>query len=431
MKRKIIAVLLSLCLCAALSPGALAAEATLESSVNVDQLLAHAMQMYLELEGRYDSVTPKDSNALSIGFMQWHGVAALNLMKRICATDPELSKSTLGSALYNEILQTPLWSSTNGNGWKNRVLSAAEAAAIRTLISSDVGITCQNQYANELILEEAQHGWNRGVRTESALLYYCTVENQYGVGNVAYFMQYVRTTMGIGEGDTINSLDEFHNAVLEAANSYSSIRNYLGGRKKVYNYLVNVLQLPSGPDVNPTPFEDLPAPGHWARDAIEWAYLNQITGGTSDTAFSPDGTVTRAEAVTFLWAATGRPGHSTEEIPFRDVKKRHWAYDAVMWAVENGITGGTAPSTFSPKVTVLREDMLTFLWAAFGHEVPVETENPFSDVSPGKYYYNAVLWAVANGVLVGNEGGDEPTLLLPKTPCSRAYVVSYLYNLFQ
>ena len=143
MKRKIIAVFLILCLCAALCPGALAAEASLETSVNMDLLVAHAMQMYLDLEGKYDSVTPKDSNALSIGFLQWHGVAALNLMKRICAAAPEQSKSTLGSALYNEILQTPLWSSANGNGWKNRVLTASGAAAVRTLISSDVGITCQ------------------------------------------------------------------------------------------------------------------------------------------------------------------------------------------------------------------------------------------------------------------------------------------------
>ena len=433
MKRKIIAVLLLFHLFVSTSAAAFAAEPSLENSVNLDQLVAHAMEMYLELEGRYDSVTPLDSNALSIGFLQWHGVAALKLMKQICEADPEQAKTVLGSALYNEILQTPLWSSENGNGWRTRVLSEAEADAIRTLISSDIGIRCQNQYARELILEEAQHGWNRGVRTEAALLYYCAAENQYGVGNISYFMQYVRTTMGITEEDSINSLDEFHNAVLEAADSYSSIRNYLGSRKRVYNFIVNTLQLPAGSDCNPTPFLDLPAPGHWARTAIEWAWLHdpQITSGTSPNSFSPDALLTRAEALTFLWAASGKPEPKETQMPFQDVSKRAYYYKVVLWAVENDITSGTSPTTFSPKAPVQRGDMLTCLWAAFGREFPEETENPFSDVRAKRYYYRAVIWAVANDILVGNEGGDRPDKLFPKTPCTRAYAVTYLYRLFQ
>lgn len=432
MKHRIIAALLVFCLCAALAPCAQAAEPSLEDSVNVDQLVAHAMQIYLELEGNYDSVRPKDSNALSIGFLQWHGVSALNLLKRICEAAPEQAAQTLGAVLYNEILQTPLWSSQSGCGWKNRVLSSAEADAIRALISSDAGISCQNQYAREMILEEAGHGWNRGVRTESALLYYCTVEHQYGVGGVSYFMEYVRSTMGISEDETIESLDAFHGAVLEAAETYSSIRSYLSGRRKVYDFIVNTLGLPAGPDADQTPFTDLPAPGHWARAAVEWAYLSrpQITDGTSATTFSPDKTVTRGEAVSFLWNAAGRPEPVSTTMPFLDVAEDSFCYKPVLWAAENGITCGTSENTFSPQADVLHGEMLTFLWAAFGRECPAEPSCSFDELSPEQFYYHPVLWAAGNGVLIGSEN-NAPEPLCPTEPCTRAYVVTYLYRLFR
>ena len=430
MKRKIIALLLVLCLCAALVPNALAAESDLESGVDLEALTAHALELYLALEGNYDSVNPRDSNALSIGFLQWHGVYALSLLKRICEAAPVEAKALLGSALYNEVTQTPLWSGTTGGGWKNRVLTAAEAAAVRALIGSQVGIDCQNQYAREFILAEARHGWSRGVRTESALLYYCAVEHQYGEGGVSYFMRYVREALGKAEGETIDSLDEFHGGVLEASKTHSSIRNYLSGRKKVYNFLVNTLHLPAGPEENPTPFTDLPFPGHWAREAIIWAWRSKVTGGSSPTTFSPEAAVTRGEAVTFLWAAAGRPQPAAEENPFRDVAPDAFYYTPVLWALENGITGGTGADTFSPEARVMREDMLTLLWAAFGREAPAGTENPYADVCPDKYYYPAVLWAAANGVPVGSEGGDDPALLCPREPCTRAYVVTYLFRLF-
>ena len=432
MKQKIIAVLITICLCAALTPDARAEQSSLENSVNLDQLVAHGMQIYLELEGNYDSVRPKDSNALSIGFLQWHGVSALNLMKRICEAVPAQAVETLGSALYNEILQTPLWSSQNGCGWKNRVLSSAEAEAVRTLISSDAGITCQNQYAREMILEEAGHGWDRGVRTEAALLYYCTVEHQYGVGGVSYFMQYVRSTMGITEADTIDSLDAFHGAVLEAADTYSSIRNYLGGRKKAYNFIVNTLQLSAGPDSDPTPLTDLPAPGHWARDAILWAWCSspQIMGGSSETCFSPDKTVTRGEAITVLWKAAGCPEPVGTALPFEDVDPDSDCCKPVLWAAENGITCGTSANTFSPENEVLQGEMLTFLWAAFGREAAEGNPERFTELTPDQFYFQPVFWAAAKGVLVGSEEGT-PAPICPTEACTRAYVVTYLYRLFR
>ena len=328
MNRIIISILLVFCLCAALHPGVLAAEPSLEDSVNVNQLVVHAMQIYFELEGDYDSVVPQDSNALSIGFLQWHGANALKLLQQICEAAPDFSGETLGSALYGEIMQAP-----RSGGWRNRVLGSAEAASIRTLISSDVGVACQDQLARELILEEARHGWDRGMRTEAALLYYCTVEHQYGVGGISFFMQYVRAAMGITEDEHIPSLDAFHSAVLEAADSHSSIRNYLSGRKKVYDFIVNNLQLSAGPDVAATPSEDLPAPAHRARAAIAWVDCcrPEITGGSSDTAFFPDAIVTRSEAVTFLRAAAGRPEPVGIVPSFEDAADNAFYCMPVLW----------------------------------------------------------------------------------------------------
>lgn len=427
MKQKMTVILLTLCLCLSLIPGTRAAEPALEDSVNIEQLVAHAMQIYLVLEGDYDSVVPQDSNALSIGFLQWHGANALKLLQQICEAAPDFSAETLGAALYREILQTPL-----SGGWQNRVLGSGEADAIRTLIRSDVGITCQNQFARELIVEEAEHGWARGVRTEAALLYYCTIEHQYGVGGVSYFMQYVRDTMGITEDALIPSLDAFHSAVLEAADSHSSIRNYLSARKKVYRLIVDELHLSAGRDTAATPFADLPAPGHWARDAIEWAYTHdpQIACSSSDTSFSPDASVTRGEAVTFLWAAAGRPEPRGTTTPFEDVAGDKFYFTPVLWAWENQIVCGSSASSFSPEASVTRGEMLTLLWAAFGRCSPACQENPYSDLPMDQFYFTPVLWARDNGVLTGSEGGEDSALIYPTAPCTRAYVVTYLFRLF-
>ena len=326
------------------------------------------------------------------------------------------------------------------------------------LLRSPVGVQCQNDLLRSYLLTEAQHGWNAGVRTESALIYYCSAEHHYGEYGVRTFMSYVRAAMGITEYDTINSLDELHQGVVAAAAQYSYVNDSLAYRIKTYNYLTQTLGLPSGPDPDnngggdngggdngggdnggggsnpdpnsPVPFQDMPAQGHWAYDAIVWAYTHdpQITSGTSATTFSPNVTVTRAEAMTFLWAAAGKPRPSTSENPFVDVEQNAYYYTPVLWAMENRITAGTSANTFSPGDTVTLAQMITFIWAFAGRPSPESRENPFSDLSAGDYYYNPVLWAHHGGILVGNE--NSGTKLLPHTGCSRSYVVTYLYNYF-
>ena len=104
------------------------------------------------------------------------------------------------------------------------------------------------------------------------------------------------------------------------------------------------------------------ATGSYYEDAVDWAVENGITKGTDDTHFSPDGICTRAQAVTFLWRAAGSPKPETRTMPFTDVPAGSYYYDAVLWAVENGITKGTSNTTFSPNMTCTRAQIVTFLW---------------------------------------------------------------------
>ena len=170
-------------------------------------------------------------------------------------------------------------------------------------------------------------------------------------------------------------------------------------------------------------FTDMPAEGNWAHAPIDWAYFNGITAGKSPTTFNPKDTVTRAEAMTFLWKTLGSPEPGTTENPFEDVKEGKYYYKPVLWAVENGVTTGTSETTFSPKQNCTRAQILTFLWIAAGKPEPETEENPFTDVQETKYYYKAVLWGVENHIT----SGVAPDEFGPNQTCTRAQIVAFLY----
>ena len=155
---------------------------------------------------------------------------------------------------------------------------------------------------------------------------------------------------------------------------------------------------------------------------VLWAVNKQITAGTDSTHFSPNDTVTRAEAMMILYAAKGRPAYEKPNVSFTDVKKKHWAYDAIMWAVANGITGGTSETTFSPTKTCDRSEILTFLYAAM--ESPnYSIANPYTDVKNKHWYKDAAIWAYEAGIEKGENGKFNA-----KTLCTRGYIVTYLYR---
>lgn len=150
------------------------------------------------------------------------------------------------------------------------------------------------------------------------------------------------------------------------------------------------------------PFNDVTVWDYF-YDAVKWAVDRGITSGTSRYTFSPDAPCTRAQVVTFLWRAAGCPQPVSKVNPFTDVRADDYFYDAFLWAVENGITNGTSAKTFSPDATVTRAQVVTFLWRANGR--PTAGNSGFADVSADKYYATAVAWAVFQRITTGTGFG--------------------------
>ena len=169
-------------------------------------------------------------------------------------------------------------------------------------------------------------------------------------------------------------------------------------------------------------FVDVPTNSYY-YDAVLWAVDKGITQGTDDSHFNPSGICTRAQAVTFLWRAAGSPAPKATTMPFTDVKSGVYYYDAVLWAVENGITKGTSATTFSPNMNCSRAQIVTFLWRS--EKSPAAgTVNPFTDVKTDAYYADAVLWAVKEDVTKGT----TDTTFSPDANCTRAQIVTFIYR---
>lgn len=151
-----------------------------------------------------------------------------------------------------------------------------------------------------------------------------------------------------------------------------------------------------------TSFRDVTEDAYY-YNSVSWAVLNNITAGYYGDLFAPDMNCTRGQVVTFLWRANGCPEPETSENPFWDVASSDYYYKAVLWAVENGITAGYYEHLFAPDDTITRAQFVTFLYRAEGKPA-YSTENPFSDVDENMYYHNAVLWAVENGITAGYYG---------------------------
>ena len=148
------------------------------------------------------------------------------------------------------------------------------------------------------------------------------------------------------------------------------------------------------------PFEDV-LEEHFFYDPVLWALDMEITEGTSETTFEPFAECTRANVVTFLWRANGCPEPETVENPFVDIAEDAYYYKAILWAAEKGITDGTSKTAFSPDDTCTRAQIVTFLWREAGKPEPASDTCAFEDVSDLAYYRDAVLWAVEKGITQG------------------------------
>lgn len=173
------------------------------------------------------------------------------------------------------------------------------------------------------------------------------------------------------------------------------------------------------------PFVDV-SEGEYYYDAVLWAAASGITTGTDDTHFSPGSPCTRAQIVTFLWRANGKPSAADVGNPFVDVSPASTPgdyYEAILWAVSKGITTGTDETHFSPGTACTRAQAMTFLWRAEGSPA-VSGGDSFSDVEDSAYYAGAVNWAVSRKITTGT---DE-THFSPGSICVRAQIVTFLYR---
>ena len=166
----------------------------------------------------------------------------------------------------------------------------------------------------------------------------------------------------------------------------------------------------------------------WFYDAVLWAVEKGITNGTGDgTTFEPTTATTRAHIVTFLWRFAGCPEPKTTKMPFVDVPANDYFTKAVLWAAENGITNGTGDgTTFKPHEICTRAQIVTML-ARYMNGTPDGSKNPFKDVPAGEFYTDAVLWAVQNGITTGVGDG---TTFDPNGECWRAMVVTMLHRIW-
>lgn len=171
------------------------------------------------------------------------------------------------------------------------------------------------------------------------------------------------------------------------------------------------------------PFDDVKE-GTYYYDAVIWAVKNGITNGYSETEFGTGKPCTRAEAITFVWRALGCPEPKVcTSAPFEDVSENRYYYKAVQWAKEARITFGVSATEFAPEETITRGEFVAFLYRAH-HQPECSGTNPFKDVSKDKYYYNAVLWSVENGITTG----ISEDMFGPENGCTREQVVTLLYR---
>ena len=192
-----------------------------------------------------------------------------------------------------------------------------------------------------------------------------------------------------------------------------------------FHYVTDTVPELKPEDAFTNPFTDVKE-GDFYYAPVLWAVENGITAGTTPTTFDPNGKCLRAHVVTFLHRAAGSPNPTSTRNPFTDVKSTDFFYKPVLWAVEKSITSGTSATTFGSMQNCNRAAVVTFLWRAAGSPEPKSTKNPFVDVKSTDFFYKPVLWAVENGITAGLDA----THFGPTPACNRAQVVTFLYRAY-
>ena len=187
------------------------------------------------------------------------------------------------------------------------------------------------------------------------------------------------------------------------------------------------IELPDhNPVVLPGSFCDIDEDAYY-YDSVLWAVERGITNGTSADTFSPEADCLRSQVVTFLWRAEGCPEADGRENPFRDVGPEDYCYEAVLWALEEGITNGVSADRFGPDEPCTREQVVTFLYRTMGEPRVRNVSCPFTDVQKDAWYEKPILWAVKNGI---TNGTSADTFGVGEI-CTRAQIVTFLYRTYE
>ncbi|MFI3226062.1 MAG: S-layer homology domain-containing protein [Clostridia bacterium] len=173
-------------------------------------------------------------------------------------------------------------------------------------------------------------------------------------------------------------------------------------------------------DTTSSVFSDVDSSSYY-YDAIAWAVENGITFGVSDTEFGVGQTGAREQVMTFLWRLAGEPDSESENV-FSDLDSESYYYTAILWAIENGITNGMSDDSFGTGSDCTRSQIVTFLWRYAG--CPDADTDSFADVDADSYYASAVAWAVENAITNGT--GDDT--FAPEENCTREQIVTFLYR---
>ena len=297
------------------------------------------------------------------------------------------------------------------NGWTSddvTVLSASSKNASFVMPNKDVTV-------------KANWVYNGGGSSGGGYTYY-TIKATAGVNGSISPTGNVSVREGRDQTFTITPNKGYAVAkVLIDSKNVGAVKSYTFENVKK-NHTIEVVFMKASGNPQTGVFVDVPE-GSYYEEAVNWAVEEGITTGTDATHFSPDGICTRAQAVTFLWRAAGSPAAKSAVMPFADVKAGSYYYDAVLWAVENGITKGTSDTMFSPDATCSRAQIVTFLWRS--QKSPAAgTANPFTDVKASAYYADAVLWAVKEDVTKGTTN----TTFSPDANCTRAQIVTFIWR---
>ena len=275
--------------------------------------------------------------------------------------------------------------------------------------------------------------------SKTAVCTRCGVKDTVSDANSAFGHSYTSTTVEAGCttagytvhtchcGDTYtdNNIEAFGHAWDEGSIDKRPVTGVEG--EKIYSCTrCGETQSEAIPAIPVAGFEDV-FESDYFYEGVNWAYSKAITGGLSANKFGPAESCTRAQVVTFLWRAAGEPAPENAENPFSDVEEGQYYYEAVLWALEKGITTGLSEDSFGPKANCNRGQIVTFLWRAMDKPACTASENGFADLSENAYYNDAVLWAVEKGITTGVSADS----FAPNATCTRGQIVTFLYRAYQ